>query len=76
MPLPRVRVWQTDNGVVARVRDHARAAAPVGVRGAWREGIDVFVIQSLLGHASPETTRRYVAVPRTAERAAIDRLAA
>lgn len=43
---------------------------------AWREGIDVFVIQSLLGHASPETTRRYVAVPRTAERAAIDRLAA
>lgn len=43
---------------------------------AWREGIDVFVIQSLLGHASPETTRRYVAVPRTAERAAIDRLSA
>lgn len=43
---------------------------------AWREGIDVFVIQSLLGHASPETTRRYVAVPKTAERAAIDRLAA
>lgn len=43
---------------------------------AWREGIDVFVIQSLLGHASPETTRRYVAVPQTAERAAIDRLSA
>lgn len=43
---------------------------------AWREGIDVFVIQSILGHASPETTRRYVAMPRTAERAAIDRLAA
>ncbi|WP_262774399.1 tyrosine-type recombinase/integrase [Brevibacterium permense] len=43
---------------------------------AWREGIDVFVIQSILGHASPETTRRYVALPRTAERAAIDRLAA
>lgn len=43
---------------------------------AWSSGIDVFVIQSILGHASPETTRRYVAVPKTAERAAIDRLAA
>lgn len=43
---------------------------------AWREGVDVFVIQSILGHASPETTRRYVAVPQTAERAAIDRLSA
>lgn len=41
---------------------------------AWREGVDVWVIQSILGHASADTTRRYVAIPKTAERGAIDSL--
>lgn len=41
---------------------------------AWREGVDVWVIQSILGHASADTTRRYVAIPKTAERGAIESL--
>lgn len=33
---------------------------------------DVFTVQELLGHASPATTRRYVAVPNDALRATVD----
>lgn len=33
---------------------------------------DVFVVQELLGHASPATTRVYVAVPRDAARATVE----
>ena len=36
---------------------------------------DVFVVQELLGHASPATTRRYVRLPQGAKRDAINRLA-
>lgn len=42
---------------------------------AWSKGVDIFVIQNILGHASSETTRRYVVIPRSAERAAIDLIA-
>lgn len=41
---------------------------------AWATGVDVFVLQSLLGHASGDTTRRYVAIPQAAEREAIEKL--
>lgn len=37
---------------------------------------DVFVVQELLGHASPETTRRYVEVNRDALRQAVEAIAA
>lgn len=37
---------------------------------------DTFVVQTLLGHASPATTRRYVAVPVAGLRATVDALAA
>lgn len=37
---------------------------------------DVFAVQQLLGHASPETTRRYVAVAQERLRATVDDLAA
>lgn len=36
---------------------------------------DVFTVQELLGHASPATTRAYVAIPRTAMRRTIDAVA-
>ncbi|GAA2015475.1 hypothetical protein [Brevibacterium samyangense] len=36
--------------------------------------VDLFVLQDILGHSSPATTKRYVLIPRTAARAAIDRL--
>lgn len=39
---------------------------------AWSSGVDIWVLQSILGHASSDTTRRYVAIPQTAERAAIE----
>lgn len=39
---------------------------------AWSSGVDIWVLQSILGHASSDTTRRYVAIPKTAERAAIE----
>lgn len=42
---------------------------------AWGSGVDVFVLQSILGHASPATTRMYVAVPQTAARTALEGLA-
>lgn len=43
---------------------------------AWMNGVDVFVIQDILGHASPSTTRRYVAVPSSEARRAVEGLAA
>lgn len=39
-------------------------------------GGDVFVVQQLLGHASPATTARYVALPDDAKRAAVTALRA
>lgn len=36
---------------------------------------DLFAVQSLLGHASPETTRRYVAVPEDRMRRTVELLA-
>lgn len=42
---------------------------------AWANGVDVWVLQDLLGHASSDTTRRYVALPNTVHRAAIEQLA-
>ena len=36
---------------------------------------DVFTVQELLGHASPATTRAYVAVPRSALRRTVDAVA-
>lgn len=42
---------------------------------AWGSGVDVFVLQTILGHASPATTRMYVAVPQTAARSALEGLA-
>lgn len=41
---------------------------------AWASGVDIWVLQSILGHASSDTTRRYVAIPQTAERSAIESL--
>ena len=41
---------------------------------AWSSGVDIWVLQSILGHASSDTTRRYVAIPKTAERSAIEGL--
>ena len=43
---------------------------------AWSSGVDIWVLQSILGHASSDTTRRYVAIPQTAERAAIESMSA
>ena len=37
---------------------------------------DVFTVQQLLGHASPETTRRYVALPDNRLRATVEAIAA
>lgn len=37
---------------------------------------DVFAVQELLGHASPETTRRYVLLPQDAKRRIVDAIAA
>lgn len=41
---------------------------------AWSSGVDIWVLQSILGHASSDTTRRYVAIPKSAERSAIEGL--
>lgn len=43
---------------------------------AYSHERDTFIVQELLGHASPETTRRYVAVPRAGLRATVDAVAA
>lgn len=43
---------------------------------AWANGVEVWVLQDLLGHASADTTRRYVAIPDTSHRAAIELLSA
>ena len=37
---------------------------------------DVFTVQQLLGHASPATTRRYVALDTSSMRSTVDRVAA
>jgi integrase len=43
---------------------------------AYQTDRDVFTLQALLGHASPETTRRYVQLPSSAMRRTVEAVAA
>lgn len=57
-----------------------RLAAEVGIRHrfgtrAYALTSDLLLVQEMLGHASPTTTRRYVQYDRDRMRAAVDELA-
>ena len=43
---------------------------------AYQTDRDVFTLQAMLGHASPETTRRYVQVPSDAMRRMVENVSA